>query len=182
MDARPIKKIAEAKARKKMRAAQRLEKAMKKAEGVNETSDMTEREKAKQIEKLMQKGTSQNKKKEVKVVVAKGAHRGIKGRPKGVKGRYLMVDARMRKEVSGSLVCILRILTYVITDARKEEEGSGEQAETDIIHRYDIDISRLYYTQSGDYHLGIVLRQILYPVSYYDVLNRFPRKSCNLVT
>ncbi|KAJ3491042.1 hypothetical protein NLI96_g1012 [Meripilus lineatus] len=99
LDARPIKKIAEAKARKKMRAAQRLEKAMKKAEGVNETSDMTEREKAKQIEKLMQKGTSQNKKKEVKVVVAKGAHRGIKGRPKGVKGRYLMVDARMRKEM-----------------------------------------------------------------------------------
>lgn len=82
-----------------MKASQRLEKAMKKAEGVNETSDMTEREKAKQIEKLMQKGLSKSKKKEVKVVVAKGVHRGVKGRPKGVKGRYLMVDARMRKEV-----------------------------------------------------------------------------------
>ena len=99
LDARPIKKIAEAKARKKMRAARRLEKAMKKAEGVNETTDMTEREKAQQIEKLMRKGLSSKKKKEIKLVVAKGPHKGIKGRPKGVKGRYTMVDARMKKEV-----------------------------------------------------------------------------------
>ncbi|KAH9937153.1 Spb1 C-terminal domain-containing protein [Fomitopsis serialis] len=99
LDARPIKKVAEAKARKKFRAAQRLEKAMKKAEGVNETSDMTEREKARQIEKLMQKGAAKKQKKEVKVVVAKGSHKGLKGRPKGVKGRYVMVDSRMKKEV-----------------------------------------------------------------------------------
>jgi AdoMet-dependent rRNA methyltransferase SPB1 len=103
LDARPIKKVAEAKARKKMRAQQRLEKALKKAEGVNETDDMTEKEKAAQIQKLMSKGTGgTKKKKEVKVVVAKGVHKGIKGRPKGVKGRYAMVDARMRKEVSSS--------------------------------------------------------------------------------
>ena len=108
LDARPIKKVAEAKARKKLRAAQRLEKAMKKAEGVNETSDMTEREKAKQIEKLMQKGASKKQKKEVKVVVAKGSHKGVKGRPKGVKGRYVMVDSRMKKEVfSCTLDCML---------------------------------------------------------------------------
>ncbi|KZT30477.1 FtsJ-domain-containing protein [Neolentinus lepideus HHB14362 ss-1] len=101
LDARPIKKVAEAKARKKMKAAQKLTKAMKKAEGVNQTVDMTEREKAQQIEKLMKKGMSTNKKKkEVKVVVAKGAHKGIKGRPKGVKGRYTMVDSRMKKEAS----------------------------------------------------------------------------------
>jgi len=99
LDARPIKKIAEAKGRKKLRAARRLEKAMKKAEGVNATADMSEREKAQQIEKLMRKGAAKGKKKEIKVVVAKGAHKGIKGRPKGVKGRYAMVDARMRKEV-----------------------------------------------------------------------------------
>jgi AdoMet-dependent rRNA methyltransferase SPB1 len=100
LDARPIKKIAEAKGRKKLKAAQRLEKAMKKAQGVNDASDMTEREKAQQIEKLMRKGLSAGKKKkETKVVVAKGSHKGIKGRPKGVKGRYLMVDSRMKKEV-----------------------------------------------------------------------------------
>lgn len=101
LDARPIKKVAEAKARKKFKAAQRLEKAMKKAEGVNATSDMSEREKAQQIEKVMRKGLSSGKKvkKDIKVVVAKGAHKGVKGRPKGVKGRYAMVDSRMKKEV-----------------------------------------------------------------------------------
>ncbi|THH33500.1 hypothetical protein EUX98_g624 [Antrodiella citrinella] len=98
LDARPIKKVAEAKARKKYRAVQRLEKALKKADGVNETSDISERDKAKQIEKLMHKSTAKTKQKEIKVVVAKGAHRGLKGRPKGVKGRYVMVDPRMRKE------------------------------------------------------------------------------------
>ena len=41
LDARPIKKIAEAKARKKMKAAQKFEKAMKKAQGVNDADDMT---------------------------------------------------------------------------------------------------------------------------------------------
>ncbi|KAH9175299.1 Spb1 C-terminal domain-containing protein [Lactarius sanguifluus] len=100
LDARPIKKIAEAKARKKLRAAQRIEKALKKAEGVTNTSDLTEREKAQQVEKLMRKGLAKGrKKKEVKVVVAKGVHKGLKGRPKGVKGRYVMVDPRMKKEV-----------------------------------------------------------------------------------
>ncbi|PPQ85885.1 hypothetical protein CVT25_015827 [Psilocybe cyanescens] len=101
LDARPIKKVAEAKARKKFKAAQRLDKAMKKAEGVNATADMSEKEKAQQIDKLMRKGVSAAKKakKEIKVVVAKGAHKGLKGRPKGVKGRYTMVDSRMKKEV-----------------------------------------------------------------------------------
>ncbi|KAJ7070930.1 FtsJ-domain-containing protein [Mycena amicta] len=101
LDARPIKKVAEAKARKKFKAAQKLEKAMKKAEGVNATTDMSEKEKAQQIEKVMRKGLSSGKKvkKDIKVVVAKGAHKGVKGRPRGVKGRYTMVDARMRKEV-----------------------------------------------------------------------------------
>jgi AdoMet-dependent rRNA methyltransferase SPB1 len=106
LDARPIKKVAEAKARKKLRAVQRLEKALKKAEGVNATGDISEKEKAQQIEKLMRKGSSSKKpKKEVKVVVAKGTHRGIKGRPKGVKGRYTMVDSRMKKEVRFRFDC-----------------------------------------------------------------------------
>ncbi|KAI9445254.1 Spb1 C-terminal domain-containing protein [Lactarius indigo] len=105
LDARPIKKIAEAKARKKLKAAQRIEKALKKAEGVTNTSDLTEREKAQQVEKLMRKGLAKGrKKKEVKVVVAKGVHKGLKGRPKGVKGRYVMVDPRMKKEVRAKKV------------------------------------------------------------------------------
>lgn len=100
LDARPIKKIAEAKARKKLKASQRLEKAMKKAEGVQDASDLSERAKAQQIEKLMRRGASKGKpKKDIKVVVAKGSHKGLKGRPKGVRGRYKMVDSRMKKEV-----------------------------------------------------------------------------------
>jgi len=101
LDARPIKKVAEAKARKKMRAVQRFEKAVKKAEGVNQNADMSERDKAGAIEKLIRKGMSSEKKKksEVKIVVAKGAAKGVKGRPKGVKGRYQMVDARGKKEL-----------------------------------------------------------------------------------
>ncbi|KAL5495199.1 SPB1 [Sanghuangporus weigelae] len=101
LDARPIKKVAEAKARKKFKAMQKLQKAMKKAEGVNESTDMSEREKAQQIQKLMLKGLAKAKqnKSGVKVVVAKGAHKGLKGRPKGVKGRYRMVDAREKKEL-----------------------------------------------------------------------------------
>lgn len=101
LDARPIKKVAEAKARKKFKAVQKLQKAMKKAEGVNASADLSEREKAQQIQKVMLKGLTKakQKKSEVKLVVAKGAHKGLKGRPKGVKGRYQMVDSRMKKEV-----------------------------------------------------------------------------------
>jgi len=68
---------------------------------VNASADLSEREKAQQIQKVMLKGLSKakQKKSEVKLVVAKGAHKGLKGRPKGVKGRYQMVDSRMKKEV-----------------------------------------------------------------------------------
>lgn len=129
LDARPIKKVAEAKARKKFKAVQRLEKAMKKAEGVNATADMSEKEKAQQIEKLMRKGASSKKpKKEIKLVVAKGSHKGIKGRPKGVKGRYTMVDSRMKKEVR--LTCIRIQLTSINCKqvrARKRQEKAGKK-------------------------------------------------------
>ena len=87
LNARPIKKIAEAKARKKMRAVKRLAKLQKKTEAVAEGKDMTEREKAEVIAKMVNK-TAKTNKRQVKVVVARGTNKGNKGRPKGVKGRY----------------------------------------------------------------------------------------------
>ena len=99
LDARPIKKIAEAKARKKFKAVQRLTKAKKKADGIMETDDLNDNEKARQVGKLIGKSKSSEKRPEKKIVIARGANKGVKGRPKGVKGRYKIVDARMRKEV-----------------------------------------------------------------------------------
>ncbi|KAL1921447.1 uncharacterized protein VTP21DRAFT_11163 [Calcarisporiella thermophila] len=98
IDARPIKKIAEAKARKKAKAAQQLAKLQKKASAIAETSDMTEREKSQSIAKLMSKAVGKQRK-PAQLVVARGGNRGIQGRPKGVKGRYKMVDPRMKKEL-----------------------------------------------------------------------------------
>ncbi|SPO27792.1 probable AdoMet-dependent rRNA methyltransferase SPB1 [Ustilago trichophora] len=100
LDARPIKKVAEAKARKKMRTLRRLEKAQQKAETINENEDISEKEKSSTINKLLAKSVKGGqKKKEVQLVVAKGVNRGLKGRPKGTKGRYKMVDPRMKKEL-----------------------------------------------------------------------------------
>lgn len=101
LDARPIKKIAEAKARKKFKAAQRMSKAQKKAEDLlaNEDGELTERDKASSISKLLARGAAKPKQRETKLVVAKGPNRGLKGRPKGVKGRFKMVDGRMKKEL-----------------------------------------------------------------------------------
>ena len=62
---------------------------------------MSERDKANNIAGLMakaKKGSVKKKKKEVKVVRAGGANKGP-GRPKGVKGKYKMVDPRLKKDV-----------------------------------------------------------------------------------
>ncbi|KAI8994651.1 Spb1 C-terminal domain-containing protein [Pilobolus umbonatus] len=98
LNARPIKKVAEAKARKKFKAAQKLIKAQKKATDIADNPDMSEKEKSNSINKLLARASKSKPKKDIKVVVARGANRGIQGRPKGVKGRYKMVDGVMKKE------------------------------------------------------------------------------------
>ncbi|SCU95004.1 LAMI_0F00540g1_1 [Lachancea mirantina] len=99
LNARPIKKVAEAKARKKMRAVARLEKIKKKAGVINEDSERSERDKADEIAKLMRKVTKKQKQKpKVTLVVATGKNRGLSGRPKGVKGKYKMVDGVLKNE------------------------------------------------------------------------------------
>ena len=42
---------------------------------------------------------SKKPKEKVKLVVARGGNRGIQGRPRGVKGKYKIVDKRLKKDV-----------------------------------------------------------------------------------
>lgn len=72
----------EAQARKKFKAAQRLEKLKKKSDLLANEEGMTEKEKAESIAKLLGKARKKAPKRSVKVVVAKGVNRGIQGRPK----------------------------------------------------------------------------------------------------
>ena len=99
LNARPIKKVMEAKARKKMRAVARLEKIKKKAGLINDDSDKSEKDKAEEIARLMRKVTKkQRTKPQVTLVYASGSNRGLSGRPKGVKGKYKMVDGVLKNE------------------------------------------------------------------------------------
>ncbi|KAJ5140014.1 AdoMet-dependent rRNA methyltransferase spb1 [Penicillium atrosanguineum] len=99
INARPIKKVMEAKGRKKFKAAQKLEKLRKKSALLADDEALSERDKSQAITKLMSKATKKRPKQEVKLVVARGANRGISGRPKGVKGKYKIVDSRMKKDI-----------------------------------------------------------------------------------
>lgn len=99
LNARPIKKVREAKDRKKFKATQRLEKLRKKSALVADDEGISEKDKAQNIAKMMNKSTKKKPKQQVKLVVAKGGNRGISGRPRGVKGKYKIVDARLKKDV-----------------------------------------------------------------------------------
>ncbi|EAU37027.1 AdoMet-dependent rRNA methyltransferase spb-1 [Aspergillus terreus NIH2624] len=99
INARPIKKVMEAKGRKKMKAAQRLEKLRKKSALLADDETMSERDKSQAIARLMSRATKKKPKQQVKLVVAKGNNRGISGRPRGVKGKYKIVDSRMKKDI-----------------------------------------------------------------------------------
>jgi AdoMet-dependent rRNA methyltransferase SPB1 len=101
LNARPIKKVAEAKARKKFKAAQRIEKLKKKSALLMEDEGVSEGDKSRMVSKMIARAAKAGKKprRKVSVVVAAGGNRGIKGRPGGTKGRYKMVDARLKKDV-----------------------------------------------------------------------------------
>ncbi|GIX77234.1 pre-rRNA 2'-O-ribose RNA methyltransferase FTSJ3 [Caerostris extrusa] len=94
INARPIKKIVEAKARKKRRAVRRLEKANKRAEKVTDHSDMSLSEKADQLKEAVPKQDH----KVTYVVAKKGMGKRV-NRPSGVKGRFKVVDHRMKKDL-----------------------------------------------------------------------------------
>ena len=101
INARPIKKIAEAKSRKKRRAVKKLVTARRKAEIICETGDVTDQEKARQLKSVYKKAGlmgAKGKSQEVKYVVAKkGTGKRVR-RPAGVSGRFKVVDPRMKKD------------------------------------------------------------------------------------
>jgi len=100
IDAKPIKKIAEARARKKRKSTKKLEKARKKADEVSEQVDVTDKEKMAQMKQIYKKaGLLGQKKEDVTYVVAKkGTGRKV-SRPQGIKGKFKVVDPRMKKDL-----------------------------------------------------------------------------------
>ncbi|KAK4772637.1 hypothetical protein SAY86_014412 [Trapa natans] len=94
INARPAKKVAEAKARKKRAAMRKLEKVRKKANSISDQADISDRSKSKMIEQLYKKATPKKPKKEY-VVAKKGVQvRAGKGK--------VVVDRRMKKDARNS--------------------------------------------------------------------------------
>ncbi|OPJ74350.1 pre-rRNA processing protein FTSJ3 [Patagioenas fasciata monilis] len=99
INARPIKKVAEAKARKKRRMLKKMEQMKKKAEAVVNTVDISEREKVAQLRRIYKKAGLAKEKRQVTYLVAKkGVGRRVR-RPPGVKGQFKVVDSRLKKDV-----------------------------------------------------------------------------------
>ncbi|OVA07060.1 Ribosomal RNA methyltransferase FtsJ domain [Macleaya cordata] len=92
IDARPGKKVAQAKARKKRVAMRQLEKVRRKANTISDQTDISDRSKSKLIDQLYRKATPKKPKKEY--VVAK---KGVQVKAPG-KGKVL-VDRRMKKDL-----------------------------------------------------------------------------------
>ena len=108
INASSIKKVAEAKARKARRQQRALTKVKKKATQIAAKSDMTEREKSKEVEKLYAKKLVQKREKK-KLVVGRRHTAGGGKTGRGVK----MVDARTRADTRGE------------KNAAKRKQGKG---------------------------------------------------------
>ena len=94
MNVKTIKKVVEAKARRKRKVAKKMGEARKKSAHILENADIGSREKANEINKLYKKAAQAGKRKnEVKYVVAK-KYKAQKNsqRPSGVKGAYKQVS------------------------------------------------------------------------------------------
>ena len=94
----PIKKVAEARARKKMRMVKAMEKAKRLANKIAEDTDLSTRSKMRAIEKAMNKSRVQ-KTGSVTVRVTKGGRNATGGKKGGVRVKF--ADRRMRSDERG---------------------------------------------------------------------------------
>jgi len=104
INARPIRKVAQAKARKKRRLQKRLEKLRGTALSLMDTPDMSEAAKARQMRKAVNQAAKQERRKVTVVAIKKGGggNRGNKEKgkvPKGAKTK--VVDRRMKSDKRG---------------------------------------------------------------------------------
>jgi len=102
INARPIRKVAEARARKKKRLQKRLEKLRSTAMSLADTPDMSEAAKAKHMRKAMRTMAKQEERKVQVVAIKKGGggKSMLKGKvPKGAKLK--VVDKRMKSDLRG---------------------------------------------------------------------------------
>eukprot|EP00914_Ancora_sagittata_P002551 GHVO01005565.1.p1 GENE.GHVO01005565.1~~GHVO01005565.1.p1 ORF type:complete len:572 (-),score=181.52 GHVO01005565.1:483-2198(-) len=106
IEARPIRRVLEAKARKKKRAVKRLDKARQKAEKIAESVELDEASKAKSIRQLVRKATRENQGAKEKVYLVSRSAGGSKaqqlksGRKINTKSckNVKVVDKRLKKD------------------------------------------------------------------------------------
>eukprot|EP01103_Thecamoeba_quadrilineata_P010746 TRINITY_DN2408_c0_g1_i1.p1 TRINITY_DN2408_c0_g1~~TRINITY_DN2408_c0_g1_i1.p1 ORF type:complete len:901 (-),score=272.12 TRINITY_DN2408_c0_g1_i1:86-2788(-) len=102
INARPMQKVAEAKARKKKCLDRKLQKLRKQANNIAETQEMSEASKLRQIQKLYAKTKLEPKKKVTYVVRRQFQTRaGSKTRRSNAAGKTKVVDPRLKKDKRG---------------------------------------------------------------------------------
>lgn len=124
INARPAKKIAEAKARNKMRTLKRWEKLKTQSEGIAAQSDLTEEEKLRQIAKLYERTPKKSVKRQ-KVYVVSRKH-GASSGPRPPKGAQVVrVDRRMLADKRGEKAA----------EKRRQKGGRSKKKRSSVSYR-----------------------------------------------
>merc|ERR1711974_75169 len=104
INARPIKKVAEAKARKKLKAKRKIDKVKKRANHIALDNELSEVAKARAIEKLYKTQMAKMKTKQIYVVRKKFQKGRQKIGPKRSAGtKVKVVDPRMKADKRGAI-------------------------------------------------------------------------------
>ena len=137
IDARPIKKVAEAKGRQKMKAMKRLERVRTQANNIAENDTMASEDKIRSIQKLYSSSKREQKKPfvERKYVVSKKTRSSKltpemrRGRPAGTTGPYKMVDGRMKRDKRQMKAATKRAKSSATVRNKKRAASKSRQAQ-----------------------------------------------------